>query len=102
MELTCMELIAKQNWPTLRIDGLRVKRREATGVGCYVYFEDSLNQVLADGTYGPEPGRTIEMTGVKFGLDFVVEVSSGRLNYLELVTAGDDGWDGHEREWHVT
>jgi hypothetical protein len=102
LEQTCIELIAKRNWPTFRLSGLRVTRREDTGVGRYVYLDDSLNQPLADGAYGPEPGRTIDMQGVQHGLDFVVDVSSGRINYLELVTCGDDGWDGEEREWYVT
>ncbi|HKO53709.1 MAG TPA: hypothetical protein VJV79_38635 [Polyangiaceae bacterium] len=81
---------------------MRVSRREATGVGRYVYMDDSLNQPLLDGEYGPEPGRTIAMAGVDLGLDFVVAVTSGRINYLELVTAGDSGWDGQERDWRVT
>jgi hypothetical protein len=102
LEHKCIELVASHNWSGFRIDGLRVSRREGTGVGRYVYLEDSLNQPLRDGEYGPEPGRTIEMAGVDLGLDFVVSVTSGRVDYLELVTADDSGWDGQEREWRVT
>ena len=102
LELRCIELVASHNWVEFRSDGLRVRRREGTGVGRYVYLEDSLNQPLQTGEYGPEPGRTIEMAGVNLGLDFVVAVTSGRIDYLELVTAGDSGWDGEEREWRVT
>jgi hypothetical protein len=102
LEHKCIELVANHNWSGFRSDGLRVRRREGTGVGRYVYLEDSLNQDLLDGEYGPEPGRTIEMAGVDLGLDFVVAVTSGRIDYLELVTAGDSGWDGQEREWRAT
>jgi hypothetical protein len=102
LEHRCIELVASHNWSSFRIDGVRVSRREETGVGRYVYLEDSLNQALLDGEYGPAPGRTIAMAGVELGLDFVVTVTSGRINYLELVTAGDAGWDGQEREWRVT
>jgi hypothetical protein len=102
LEFRCVELVASHNWSDFRSGGLRVKRREGTGVGRYVYLEDSLNQPLLDGEYGPEPGRTIEMKGVELGLDFVVAVRAGRIDYLELVTAGDSGWDGQEREWRVT
>jgi hypothetical protein len=102
LERTCVELVATRNWQAFRCDGLRVTRREDTGVGRYVYLEDSLKQPLVDGSYGPEPGRTIEMRRVQYGLDFVVDVSAGRINYLELVTSGDDGWDGQEREWRVS
>ncbi|MEO8903867.1 MAG: hypothetical protein ABI627_20300 [Polyangiaceae bacterium] len=100
LERACVELIAKHNWPTFRCDRLEVIRRENTGVGRYVYLNDPQAQELIDGTYGPEPGRAIQMLGVEFGLDFAVDVSRGRLNYLELVTSGNDGWDGEEREWH--
>jgi len=101
LELTCIELVAKNNWPMFRVDGLRAIRRENTGVGRYVHLEDELRQQLVDGVYGPESGRTVEMSGVEYGLDFVVDVSSGRINYLELVTSGNDGWDGVERDWRI-
>ena len=102
LEQTCVELVARRNWPTFRCDRLVVARRENTGVGRYVYITDERGQGLVEGTYGPEPGRTVEMRGVKHGLDFEVDVSDGRINCLELVTSGDDGWDGEEREWHLT
>jgi len=102
LELKCVELVAQHNWTNFRSDGLRVKHRKRTGVGRYVYLEDALNQPLADGEYGPEPSRTIEMDGLELGLDFVVAVTSGRIDYLELVTPSDSGWDGEERNWRVT
>jgi len=99
LERTCIELVARENWPGFRVDGLLVTRREDTGVGRYVYLEDTLGQDLADGTYGTH-GRTIPMEGLPLGLDFAVDVSRSRINYLELVTAGD-GWDGIERAWTI-
>lgn len=102
LELKCIELVAQHHWTNFRIDGLRVKHRETTGVGRYVYLEDALNQRLSDGEYGPEPGRTIQMAGLEHGLDFVVAATSGRIDYLELVTASNAGWDGEERDWRVT
>jgi len=41
------------------------------------------------------------MANVRLGLDICVAVESSRIYYLELVTPGDDGWDGVEREWRV-
>jgi hypothetical protein len=99
LERTCVELVAAENWPGFRLDGLLVTRREDTGVGRYVYLEDTRGQDLTDGTYGAR-GRTIQMEGLPLGLDFVVDVSRSRINYLELVTAGD-GWDGSERGWAI-
>jgi hypothetical protein len=100
-ERACLELVAKHNWPGFECAGVKVSRRENTGVGRYVYLEDSLKQGLANGAFGPAPGRTIEMNGVPHGFDFEVTVSLGRLDYLEIVTSSPHGWDGVERDWHV-
>jgi hypothetical protein len=99
LERACVELIARENWPRFSLDGVRVTRREDTGVGRYVYLEDQLEQELRDGTYGTRE-HTIEMEGLPLGLDFAIDVSRSRINYLELVTAGD-GWDGIERKWSI-
>lgn len=100
LERTCVELVASEHWPGFRLDGLRVTKREDTGVGRYVHLEDINQQILADGTYETRE-RAVEMEGLRFGLDFAVAVLSTRINYLELVTAGTDGWDGVERAWRV-
>jgi hypothetical protein len=100
LERAIVELVAKENWPGFRVESLRVKKREDTGVGRYVHFEDPSEQVLVDGSYGAQ-GRVVEMQGIRNGLYFVIEVSSSRIDYLELVTGGDDLWDGVEREWRI-
>lgn len=100
LERTIVEIVAKENWSAFRVECLRVKKREDTGVGRYVHFEDTCEQTLVDGTYGAQ-GRIVEMEGIKRGLYFVIEVSSSRIDYLELVTGGDDSWDGVEREWKI-
>ena len=41
------------------------------------------------------------MRGVRNGLDFVIDVSSSRINYIEIVTSGNDQWDGSEEEWRI-
>jgi len=101
LEHVCVELIAKRNWPGFRCDSIKVTRREKTGVGAYIYLKDSLDQKLIDGAYGPEPGRIVEMAGLTSGLDFEIAVSSGTLDYLELVTCDIGGWDGLERSWRI-
>jgi hypothetical protein len=100
LERTLVELVAAEHWPGFRVERLQVVRREDTGVGRYVYFEDLDAQPLTDGTYAAE-GRIVEMQGIRNGLFFVIEVSSSRINYLELVTCGSDTWDGMERDWRV-
>ena len=56
--------------------------------------------VLEDGVYETDE-RAIEMAGLRLGLDFAAAVMLSKLDHLELVTAGGDGWDGVERPWSV-
>jgi hypothetical protein len=100
LERACVELVAREHWPGFRLDGLRVTRRENTGVGGYVHLEDLNQQDLVDGIYETRE-RAIDMEGVRLGLDFAVAVLSSRIDHLELVTAGSDGWDGVERKWRI-
>lgn len=100
LERTLVELVAAEHWPGFHVGRLQVTRREDTGVGRYVHFEDLAAQPLTDGTYAAE-GRRVEMQGIRSGLFFVIDVSSSRINYLELVTCGSDTWDGVERNWKV-
>jgi hypothetical protein len=55
---------------------------------------------LEDGVYETR-GHAIEMKGASLGLDFAACVISSTLDHIELVTAGEDGWDGVERPWRV-
>jgi len=98
LEQAILEVVAKENWPGFRIDCLRVKKRENTGVGRYVHFDDLCNQALVDGHYS-SPERLIEMHGATDRLQFEIAVSSSRIDYLEIVTSGE--WDGTERLWKI-
>ena len=53
-----------------------------------------------DGVYETATAA-IEMEGLSVGLDFAVGVASSRIDHLELVTPGTEGWDGIERAWRV-
>ncbi|MBK9712362.1 MAG: hypothetical protein IPO81_13735 [Kouleothrix sp.] len=100
LERALIELVAAENWPGFRIDGLYVKKRENTGVGRYTSLEDSHKQQLNDGDYGAQ-GWLLEMEGIKHGLGFVVNVSAGAINYLEIAVYGNESWDGVERIWKL-
>jgi hypothetical protein len=90
----------REKYPALyaQLPFLGVRSRELTGVGGYVYFE------LPDDPKVPtEPGqpdvmltanKTIEMDSPPSGMGFALDVTAGRLNFLELVTYGDEEWDG--------
>lgn len=100
LEQAVVNAVARENWPGFRVECLRVKKREQTGVGRYVYFEDLCNQALIDGYYGVQ-GRSVEIQGIEGGIYFVIDVFISRINYLELVTGGSDTWDGVERYWRI-
>ena len=100
LERTLVELVASENWHDFRVDALRVTRRVNTGAGRYTYFEDMLKQVLRDGTYTAQ-GKLLQMDGVRDGLAFVVDVSGGVINYLEMAVYGNESWDGVERQWQI-
>lgn len=100
LEQATIALVAAENWPGFRVDGLRVKSRENTGAGRYTYLEDQYEQILPDGTYAAQ-GKVLEMVGVPSGMAFLVDVSAGLINYLELAIYGNEGWDGVEREWRI-
>jgi hypothetical protein len=101
LEFAIIQLVADQNWPNFRVGELEVTSREFTGVGCYTHFRDLAEQKLVDGSYGAGL-HFVEMEGVPNGLFFVVEVDRSRIAYLEVVSAGDDTWDGVERTWKIT
>jgi len=100
LEREVIDLVARENWPDFRTDGLRVTRRENTGAGRFTYLSDAFAQDLPDGSYSAQ-GRMIELEGVRNGLGFVVAVSSSRLEYIELFTFGNVEWDGVERHWAI-
>jgi hypothetical protein len=100
LERTLLELVAKEHWPKFRVSEVTVTRREPTGVGCYVYLRDMAEQVLPNGIYALGT-HFIEMDGIRNGLFFSFLVANERIHYLELVTVGDDAWDGVERTWRI-
>ncbi len=40
LEQAVIGLVAAENWPGFRVDGLRVKRRENSGAGRNTYLDD--------------------------------------------------------------
>ena len=100
LERALVELVASENWKDFRVDALQVRQRENTGAGRYTHFEDRLKQALRDGTYTAQ-GKLLQMEGVRDGLAFVVDVTGGVINYLEIAVYGNESWDGVERAWQI-
>jgi hypothetical protein len=102
IERELVEQILKQN-PTYaetlkdQIEHLTVSSRKLTGVGCYINFsvpaevksfDKNLTKHLAF-------NEDIRVERVPSGLCCVMLVMKGRIHYLELVTYGNELWDGN-------
>lgn len=81
----------------LHIPFLKVESREITGVGMYINFsyckpiEETL-EFETDNT-SISTNETIEIEGLKYGLGYEVDVTDGKIKFIELVTYGED-WNG--------
>lgn len=75
---------------------LKVATRENTGVGMYVNFiYDNPDKEI----YAPiknsiiSTNEIIGIEGLKYGLGYEVDVTDGRMTFIELVTHGEE-WNG--------
>ena len=98
MERSILRLVADRHWPQFDVEQVDAVSRENTGVGRFTYLLDRGDQPIPDQLYGAD-NHYIQMEGVRDGLFFVVETKDGRVYYIEIVSVGDDTWDGVERAW---
>lgn len=81
----------------LHIPFLKVETREITGVGMYINFSyyKSIEKVLdfEIDNASISTNETIEIEGLKYGLSYEVDVTDGRINFIALVTYGEE-WNG--------
>lgn len=107
MELNTIELailaeIANYNakqYPFVKVHlpYLRVKSRKRTGVGVYVYFEYvSVDKLIF--SYDTDylvlsSDRKLMIDGLKYGLNYEINIIDGKFDFLEIVTNGET-WDG--------
>ena len=54
-----------------------------------------------DGQLGLGRYSQFEMEGVKFGFSFWVQLTNGKVDYLEFIVNGNEEWDGSESSWTV-
>lgn len=84
---------------------LKVKSREFTGVGAYVNFDlsqcsdDAFESSAGDGLLSAD--QHAQLDSLANGLGFVLDVTGGRLNYLELFTFGDEHWNGKYKFFEI-
>ncbi len=98
LELSILEGLAiEYHFIKRHITFLRVKSRENTGVGMYVNFiyDDPTNEILRLEIEDTviSTSETIEIDGLKYGLGYEVDITDGKIKFIELVTYGED-WNG--------
>lgn len=89
----------KKKYSTIRthVPYLNVKSRENTGVGIFVYFgysEEGSNLKMdnSEDIY-LSSDKSLELDVLKYGLNYELNITNGKIDFLELVTNGED-WDG--------
>jgi hypothetical protein len=100
LEIALLEAIIEENkgeYPflTSHFPLLRVNNREYTGVGLYSNFE-YLSPIQATSINGIITSKKeLVVKGIKNPLSYVLDITNGKINYLEVVTNGNEDWNGN-------
>jgi hypothetical protein len=103
-EIDILKEIAKTNsskypWLLKQIEVLEVESREKTKVGLYVNFRRKTIDNVPDSIEGTlSSNQVIKTKGLKNGLGFIVDITKGYINYIELFTY-DEQWDGEVEDY---
>ncbi|MDQ0477437.1 MULTISPECIES: hypothetical protein [Chryseobacterium] len=103
LELTLLNALTEK-YPSLKshIPYLKLKERKNTGVGMLVDLEyvngdelnfDDMNALFSN-------GENIEIKGLKQGLNYVIDVTDGKILYIEFSTYGEN-WNGEFGEYKI-
>ncbi len=89
----------KKEYPSLKehLLHLRIKSREDTGVGRYVYFEYSEEGVNLKMNISENiclsSEKSLELDVLEYSVNYELNITNGKIDFWELVTNGED-WDG--------
>lgn len=90
----------KKEYPFIsaHVPYLSVKSRETTGVGMYVHFEYSEEGVNLEMNNLEDvclsSGKSLELDNLEYGVNYELNITKGKLDFLELITNGES-WDGN-------
>lgn len=104
LESTILNRIAA-DFPFLgtHIQFLKVKDREKTGVGMYINFvyeiEDNSIEPIQDKFHALSSNSHLNMKGLKNGFAYEIAITAGQIDFLEIVTIGEEKWDGTVQEF---
>jgi len=103
LELSILERLSN-NYPVIKkhIQYLKVLSRENTGVGMYVNFYYSNTKELVESLNIPDSSistnENIDIKGLKYGIGYEVDITNGRIHFIEFITYGEE-WDGNLTDW---
>lgn len=104
LETDILELIFEENkveFPNLRdhLPYLHVKNREFTGIGVYTNFIylQKIPIVNYKALLSASPSLLID--NLQYPVTYCLDVTNGKITFLELVTNGDELWDGTFRKY---
>jgi len=105
LELAVLNSIARE-YPFIKehIPYLTIKNREKTGVGMYVNFAYSRDIKIRDSNYtnvSLSTNENIEMEKLEYGLGFELDITDGKVNFIEFITYGEN-WDGIVNDFKIT
>lgn len=93
----------KLNSLKLQLPSLKVKKREFTGVGIFVNFliedEKIIDKNLGDFVLSI-PGL-LKIDKLSNPISFELNITAGAIDFLELVTNGNESWDGNYATYEI-
>ena len=85
----------KKLYPSLlsRLDLIKVKNREFTGVGSFTFFEDLSSEIFpANAVLSCR--KALIINGLENEVSYELNLTEGKFDFLEIVTNGFDEWKG--------
>ncbi len=107
LELAIFESLSN-DYPSIKIHVplLKVLSREITGVGMYVNFADyelPNDTPAIESKYGViGTNENIEIEELELGLIYEVNLSNGKIVFIEMVTYGEEEWSGCIGDFKLT
>ncbi|HEV8512733.1 MAG TPA: hypothetical protein VGQ59_05635 [Cyclobacteriaceae bacterium] len=79
---------------------LKVKGREYTGVGLYTNFQyQSIKMAVKDIALSSK--KRLLIKGLKYELSYELNLTDGKIHFLEIVTNGNESWDGQAETFEL-
>lgn len=111
LELSLLNLISienKEQYPYLssHIPYLRIQDREYTGVGVYsnfIYINNNVvNNNINKGDALLSSSRRLMIDNLSNELSYVLDITDGKISYLEIVTNGNENWNGTYKNFQIS